>query len=465
MESDSYFHLKQLKVCTYLGVFMKEKEMLKELFIYSYKALVFGVNYCVFAILFSFINNDLLRLGRISILTIFVYILTLILVLPIFRSFDIGSRKSKPVIFSTAVVYLLTLASMYGIQLIMAFRLDHFHIVLLHGLLILVPIFLAQIVLLYFFTYLGNRIYFTLYDSSPTLILYEDIEHLEKIRKYIVSHDKQYLLLDVIKNSESFTLDYSKYKSIYLIGVKSKTRLKVQDQCFFKSIDLFYTASVDDMLSGKTKSTVIDDVLMIESMAIKFTLLQLFMKRLIDVIFSLLLLILTSPIFLIIAIAIKLDDGGKVFFRQERVTKDHKIFKIIKFRSMKVDSGDKPATVGDSRITKVGHIVRKLRIDELPQLINILKGDMSVVGPRPESKNLVKKIETELPNFSYRLKVKAGLTGYAQIFGKYNTTSKQKLILDLKYIVNYSVGNDIKLILQTVNVFFNPDASTEGFED
>lgn len=443
---------------------MKDKDLFKELIIYLYKTFVFGINYLVFSLLFSVVNSDLLRLGRISILTIFVYVLTLVLVLPIFRNFDIGSRKSKPVIFSTAVVYLLALFSIYGIQLIMTFKLDHFGDVLVRGILVLFPIFAVQLVLLYIFTYLGNRLYFTLYDSSPTLILYEDEEHLEKIRKYIVSHDKQYTLLDIIKNNDNFVLDYGKYESIYLIGVRSETRLKVQDQCFFKSIDLYYTASVDDMLSGKSKSTVIDDVLMIESMAIKFSLIQLFMKRLIDVIFSILILILTSPIFIIIAVAIKLDDGGSIFFRQERVTKNHKTFKIIKFRSMKNDSGDKPAVVGDSRITKVGHIVRKLRIDELPQLINILIGDMSVVGPRPESKTLVQEIEKELPNFSYRLKVKAGLTGYAQIFGKYNTTSKQKLILDLKYIVNYSVGNDIKLILQTVNVFFNPDSSTEGFE-
>lgn len=127
---------------------------------------------------------------------------------------------------------------------------------------------------------------------------------------------------------------------------------------------------------------------------------------------------MTIPIFVIVGIAIKLDDGGPIIFKQERLTKNHEVFKILKFRSMKVNSGDIPADKDDDRITKVGHVIRKLRIDELPQAINILKGDISLVGPRPESVNIAKQYTKEIPNFDLRLQVKAGLTGYAQIFGK-----------------------------------------------
>ena len=156
-----------------------------------------------------------------------------------------------------------------------------------------------------------------------------------------------------------------------------------------------------------------------------------------------------------------------MFFRQDRVTKDGKVFRIIKFRSMIVDAEADgkahPAENDDDRITKVGRIIRATRFDEMPQIFNILKGEMSVVGPRPERVEHVAKYTEEIPEFKYRLKVKAGLTGYAQIYGKYNTTAYDKLKLDLDYIEKYSVSTDLQLIFQTVKVLFMKE-STEGFE-
>ena len=175
-------------------------------------------------------------------------------------------------------------------------------------------------------------------------------------------------------------------------------------------------------------------------------------------------LLVASPVMLIEALAIKLEDGGPVFFRQPRMTKDGKVFDVLKFRTMIVDA-DKDvkrlASQNDDRITKVGKFLRKTRMDELPQFINILKGDMSIVGPRPEQVEITEKYVEVLPEFRYRLKVKAGLTGLAQIQGKYNTTPRDKLIFDLIYIEQYSIWVDIKLILQTVKVLFKSD-STEG---
>lgn len=161
-----------------------------------------------------------------------------------------------------------------------------------------------------------------------------------------------------------------------------------------------------------------------------------------DIICSAVLLLLTSPLMLITAIAIKVDDGGPVFFTQERCTLNRKIFKIYKFRSMivdaEVDGKSKPAGDRDDRITKVGKVIRATRIDELPQLFNILKGEMSLIGPRPERIEHVDKYCEEVPEFAYRLKVKGGLTGYAQVYGKYNTTAYDKLKLDLIYIEKFS---------------------------
>lgn len=193
---------------------------------------------------------------------------------------------------------------------------------------------------------------------------------------------------------------------------------------------------------------------------------QAFIKRAMDIGISLFMLILTSPILIVTALAIKLYDRGPVFFYQERCTKNGKIFLICKFRSMIVDAEKSgisiPATDHDPRITPVGRLIRKVRIDELPQLLNILKGDMSLVGPRPERIEHVDMYSDRIPEFAYRLKVKGGLTGYAQVYGKYNTTAYDKLKMDLMYIQNYSLLLDIEILFKTIKILFEKE-STEGF--
>lgn len=443
---------------------MKRRNTLKEFIVLAYKFSVFAINYLLFIVGFSLINPSLLKLGRHSVLSLFVYCLSLLLLLPIFRNFDIGYRKSKPVFFSTAVVYIITLFTLYMTQIILTAKLPLFKAVVGNGMLLLIPILLLQILILYILTHIGNNIYFKVYDKSNTLILYKDPTHLNPIKDYVMSHDKQYRLIDVIQIDDNIDIP-SNTDTIILVGIDSSKKANIYKYAFMNSVDVLYTASITDVLSGKTNSTVIDDILLIESKALNMSLVQRFMKRTIDILFSVILLLISLPIFILIFILIKLDDGGPVFFKQERLTINGKIFNIIKFRSMKIDAGSAPAIENDSRITKIGSVLRKLRIDEIPQFINILLGDMSVVGPRPESVPIMDVITEDLPEFSYRLKAKAGLTGYAQIFGKYNTSPEQKLILDLKYIVNYSVANDIKLILQTINVFFDANQSTTGYSD
>ena len=191
-------------------------------------------------------------------------------------------------------------------------------------------------------------------------------------------------------------------------------------------------------------------------------------KRVVDILLSLTALILLSPLLLLTALAIKLEDRGPVFYKQKRCTKNGEVFEILKFRSMIVDAekGGKsiPCRSGDPRITRVGRVIRKLRIDEFPQIINVLKGDMSIVGPRPERIEHVEEYTKEIPEFSYRLRVKGGLTGYAQIYGKYNTSPYDKLRLDLQYIEKQSILLDLKLILLTIKIMFVPE-STEGFTE
>ncbi|HIR25981.1 MAG TPA: sugar transferase, partial [Candidatus Egerieimonas faecigallinarum] len=195
---------------------------------------------------------------------------------------------------------------------------------------------------------------------------------------------------------------------------------------------------------------------------------QKVLKRGMDIVCSLLLILVTSPLMLIATAAIRLYDHGPVLFKQKRLTIDGKEFYVYKFRSMIVDAEKdgvaRLATKNDSRITPVGKVIRKLRIDELPQLFNVLSGDMSLVGPRPERPEIAAEYEQDTPEFAYRLKVKAGLTGYAQVYGKYNTTAYDKLKLDLMYIESYSILVDIKILIMTFKILFMEE-STEGLDE
>ena len=192
-------------------------------------------------------------------------------------------------------------------------------------------------------------------------------------------------------------------------------------------------------------------------------------KRLFDIVVSGIALLVLSPIMIVVAIAIKAYDGGPVFYKQCRLTKDGKTFMVHKFRSMKVDAekdGVARLSTGnkDDRVTPVGRFIRKVRIDELPQLLDILRGDMSIVGPRPERPEIAAQYEKELPEFALRLQAKAGLTGYAQVYGKYNTTPYDKLQMDLMYSAHPSIVEDLSIIFATIKILFIPE-STDGVEE
>lgn len=442
---------------------MDKKKYLSDLTVYALRGLLYIIMYTVFIGVFSRMNQDLVEFSRASVFIGFVFFVALFLLAPVYGNFEIGIKKSKPVIYSTVVSILFTdCVAFVGFNLMSVSKVE-FSNVFLVSLGLLSVVFLLQVGFIIFFTYLGNYIYFKLNDPTKTIVIYANEDLKDKIIKYIDSHKKQYELVRYVKNVEHSDICIADVENVFLLGMSTDYNNKMVENCFYESKSVYFDADMYDVLLGNNRTIVYDDVLMVEYTTQKLTLFQKFIKRLIDIIFALVFVVLTAPIMLVVAIMIKLDDGGPVFYRQERMTEDLRIFEIIKFRSMKLNSGNKPAAVDDDRITKAGKVIRKLRLDELPQFINILKGDMSVVGPRPESVAIMEDIMDSNPKFVYRLKVKAGLTGYAQIFGKYNTTSQQKLLMDLKYIETYTVLNDIKLMLQTVNVFFKSD-STEGFD-
>ena len=236
--------------------------------------------------------------------------------------------------------------------------------------------------------------------------------------------------------------------------------------CFDNDIRCYCVPKVSDIMVINADNIHLFDTTLMLMRNKGLTIEQEFSKRAFDIIISLLAIIIASPVMLLIAVGIKLCDGGPVIFSQERLTKDGKVFNVKKFRSMYVDSqkhGYILTRKDDERVTPVGKIIRSTQLDELPQLFNILMGDMSFVGPRPECPAIAEEYTESIPVFHYRLKVKAGLTGYAQVYGKYNTTPYDKLKLDLYYIGNYSMGLDLKLMLLTFKILFQKE-NTEGIE-
>ena len=245
--------------------------------------------------------------------------------------------------------------------------------------------------------------------------------------------------------------------AMMLYGLEEQKRNDLVKFCYEKSIRIYVAPEISDLLlRGADRVHSFDTpFLLLRNSGISFE--QRVMKRAMDVIISGCMLLVASPFMLLTAIAIKMEDHGPALFKQERVTLNGRKFYIYKFRSMIVDAeknGAQFSSKNDSRITKVGKFIRATRLDELPQLLNILKGDMSIVGPRPERQQYIDEFCKETPEFIYRLKVKAGLTGYAQIYGKYNTTPLDKLKLDLMYIESYSVLLDMKLIFLTLKIMF-----------
>lgn len=257
------------------------------------------------------------------------------------------------------------------------------------------------------------------------------------------------------------------YGAIVLWDIPTAERNHLLKYCYSRSIRVYMMPKIPDVLVKGSDQLHLFDTPIFLTREYALSVEQRLVKRLIDIICSVLLLLIASPFMLITAICIKCCDKGPVFYKQIRCTRDGREFQIMKFRSMSVDAEKdgvaRLATKNDKRITPVGKFIRMVRIDELPQLFNILRGDMSFIGPRPERPEIIRQYMEDMPEFAFRMKVKAGLAGYAQVYGKYNTSPYDKLKLDLCYIENYSLWLDLKLMLLTLKILIKPE-STEGVE-
>ena len=325
--------------------------------------------------------------------------------------------------------------------------------------------FAVAIALIFLFT----TVYHKLYAPHDMLLIYGHKRGVSLKIKMDSRKDKYNIskLISAEEGYEAIINEIPKHDAVILNDVPAELRNDILKFCYQYRVRTYVAPKLTDvMLRGARNITLFDTPLLLVK-GTGLTPAQRVAKRTMDILLGSVALIIAAIPMVIVALAIKLEDGGPVFFKQKRMTRGGREFDILKFRSMIVDaekySGAVLAAGDDPRITKVGKIIRATRLDELPQIINIVKGDMSIVGPRPERKVIADEYCKDIPEFAYRLKVRGGLTGYAQIYGKYNTSAYDKLRLDLMYIENYSLLLDIKLIILTLRIIFSKD-STEGID-
>lgn len=402
-------------------------------------------------------------LGKGNLLVVLVYGVVLFAMLCALGGFQVGSSKAANLVLSQVISLILTNLLAWA-QTILIIG-DIWHMVqIAEAILAMTAVdVLVCIILSNLFAW-GYRKMF-----PPYQMLLITGYHKNRLSQKVSARDDKYQICEEISikaGMEQIKEKILAYDVILMNDVGSDEKSAILKFCFQHSRRLYFTPHLTDVLTKGADEVDLFDSPLLLCKNFGLSIEQRFVKRLMDIIISLLAIILLSPVMLLIAAGIKFYDGGSVFFLQERCTRGGRRFMMCKFRSMienaEEDGKSRPAVDDDDRITPVGHMIRATRLDELPQLFNILKGDMSIVGPRPERVEHVEKYTKEIPEFAFRMKVKGGLTGYAQIYGKYNTTAYDKLKMDLKYIVSYSVLLDIKIILMTLKVMFMKE-STEGF--
>ena len=315
-----------------------------------------------------------------------------------------------------------------------------------------------------------HMVYRRIFPPRQLLLVHGERPIQDILNKFASRKDK-YLVAKCINMSEGLEKIQAEaeqgYDAMVLWDIPTQYRNKLLKFCYGRSMRVYVMPKITDVLIQGSEQLHLFDTPIFLTREHPLTLEQRAVKRMIDLVCAALLLILASPIMLVTAVLIRLYDGGPVFYSQIRCTRNRQEFRILKFRSMCVDAEKdgvaRLAAKDDDRITPIGKFIRTVRIDELPQLFNILKGEMSFIGPRPERPQIIADYEQDMPEFGFRMKVKAGLAGYAQVYGKYNTTPYDKLKLDLAYIENYTIWLDIKLMLLTLKILFKPE-STEGVD-
>lgn len=395
-------------------------------------------------------------------LMIAVYAVLLIFFEQMYGGFKVGFYKKWNVIYSQILALVIVNVITY-LQIALIDK--RFHSLTLMG-----GILVTEIIVAVIWAFAFQFIYSRLFPRRHMLLVYGERPIFHLMQKISTREDK-YQICNIIHYEEGVDEIMrlaDQYDAIIIGDIPAHERNQLLKRCFGQGIRTYTVPKISDIINRSSDDLNLFDTPLLLSRNEDLKIEQLFAKRMMDVVCSFFGLLISSPFFLIIAFLIKATDRGPVFYKQIRLTRNGKEFEIYKFRTMiqdaEKDGHARLASEHDDRILPVGRFLRATRLDELPQLINVLKGEMSMVGPRPERPELAAEIEKELPEFPYRLKVKAGLTGYAQIYGKYNTTAYDKLKLDLTYIRNYSFFLDLKLMIMTPKIMLMKE-STEGVID
>lgn len=395
------------------------------------------------------------------------YIIMLLFLSNMYGGLKLGYLKNAEVVFSQTFATLAANVLLYVQLSIMAKQ-------------FFVPnCFFYMMVIQFVLILIWNRIAYLIYKSifppRKLLLIYGNRSVDNIIPKFESRKDKYTIVrcISMEEGRENLEAEIEKgyasgeYQAVVLWDIPTMERNKLLKFCYARSIRVYMMPKITDVIVLGAEELHLFDTPILLTREYSLSLEQRFVKRMIDMVCAAILLVIASPFMLITAILIKCYDGGPVLYKQKRCTEGQREFMIMKFRSMKTDAEKdgvaRLAQKNDDRITPIGKFIRKVRIDELPQLINILRGDMSFIGPRPERPEIIAQYMEVMPEFAFRMKVKAGLAGYAQIYGKYNTTPYDKLKLDLTYIENYSLWMDLQLMLLTLKILFWPD-STEGVE-
>jgi exopolysaccharide biosynthesis polyprenyl glycosylphosphotransferase len=392
-----------------------------------------------------------------------VYFVILLFFTATYGGLKVGYLKPVDVFFSQVISLICTNVVSYLQISLLSLRLVTPYPLLL--------MMVAQIAIAAIWTFISHRLYKQFFPPKKLLFISGERPIEDILKKFGTRKDKYNIVRCVYESDGQQSLEKEiviGYDGVVLWDINAGLRNKLMKFCYSKGIRIYMMPKIPDIMTQGSELLHLFDTPILLIREYSMTVEQRFVKRLIDVVCALMLLVVASPFMVITAVIIKLYDGGPVLYKQVRCTRDMREFKILKFRSMRTDAEKdgvaRLASKNDSRITPIGKFIRKVRIDELPQLFNILKGDMSFIGPRPERPEIIKQYQEEMPEFTFRTKVKAGLAGYAQVYGKYNTTPYDKLKLDLFYIENYSVWLDLKLMLLTLKILFQPD-STEGVDE
>lgn len=401
--------------------------------------------------------------ARFDFLMSVLYVVMIFILGRVYHMYEIGFSKVSELIYAQS---LATTISLCVIVVAHIFAFLWFP----NPILPLVVLYIIQLCFNALWCYLANKLYFETYPPKKTIVLYrndEDLSRLDEVSKFPRKFDVQEYLKCDFDDYRDLLKAIEPYDVVFAVGVSATLRNSIAKECIDTNKQGYFVPHVGDIIMMGSRHVVQFSVPVMNVGRAYLDPEYLVLKRAIDIVISILGIIILSPLMTIVAIAIKAYDGGPVLYKQTRLTKDGKLFKIWKFRSMKVDAEQdgvaRLASEKDDRITPIGKVVRACRFDELPQLFNILKGDMTIVGPRPERPEIAAQYEEVLPSFRLRLQVKAGLTGTAQVYGKYNSTPYDKLEMDLLYIKNMSLFEDVKLMFATIRILFLKD-STSGVE-